>query len=306
MMYFSARISSSAVTKSRATLCLLAGLAAPGALAANGHYAPGVEGIKGASVPPPGSYYRGYLVHYDIQALNDQQGDSLPGSNTGTVTVLANRFVHISERCLLGADYGVELIVPLQRTSLDFGVAGIDSAERGIGDIFVGPVVLGWHGSRWDAVFAAGLWLDTGDYSSREPASIGKGFNTTMLTLGGTYYPDAAKAWSLSALSRYEIKNRQEETGITPGDSWLVEWGLGKRLDNGIELGLIGYSAWQLEQDKGAGASPDKAERHALGLELGYGWPSLGLGLNAAYLNEYDVENGPEGQMLRLTVTKKF
>ncbi len=57
-----------AVTCSRrhgTALCLLTALAAPQALAVNGHYAPGVEGIKGASVPPPGSYYRGYLVHYD-------------------------------------------------------------------------------------------------------------------------------------------------------------------------------------------------------------------------------------------------
>ncbi|WP_417605533.1 SphA family protein [Oceanimonas baumannii] len=273
-------------------------------MAANGHYVPGVEGLKGSVVPPPGIYYRGYLVHYDIDALRDDQGTKLPDSNTGSVSALVNRFIWMTDKKILNADYGMEAIIPLQRTSLDFGIAGIDSTERGVGDVFVSPLVLGWHGQQWDAVAAAGIWLDTGEYSSTEPASIGKGFRTTMLTLGGTYYPDAAKSWSLSALSRYEIKSKQDETGITPGDSWLVEWGIGKQLDNGLELGVIGYNSWQLENSKGAPAG--KAEKHALGIEGSYFWPSLMLGLNAAYLNEYEVHNGPSGDMFRLTLTKVF
>ena len=273
-------------------------------MAANGHYVPGVEGLKGSVVPPPGIYYRGYLVHYDIDALRDDQGTKLPDSNTGSVSALVNRFIWMTDKKILNADYGMEAIIPLQRTSLDFGIAGIDSTERGVGDVFVSPLVLGWHGQQWDAVAAAGIWLDTGEYSSTEPASIGKGFRTTMLTLGGTYYPDATKSWSLSALSRYEIKSKQDETGITPGDSWLVEWGVGKQLDNGLELGVIGYNSWQLENSKGAPAG--KAEKHALGIEGSYFWPSLMLGLNAAYLNEYEVHNGPSGDMFRLTLTKVF
>ena len=55
-------------------------------MAVNGHYVPGVEGIQGASVPPPGTYYRGYVVHYDIDKLTDNKGNSVPGSNTVKVT----------------------------------------------------------------------------------------------------------------------------------------------------------------------------------------------------------------------------
>lgn len=285
------------------TAAALTALSGP-TLAANGHYVPGVEGIKGAVVPPPGVYYRGYLAHYDMDSLRNEQGNSLPSNNTGSVTALVNRFVWVSNKKLLNADYGMEAIIPLQRTSLDFDIAGIDSTERGVADIFVSPVVLGWHGRQWDAVFGAGLWFDTGDYSSTEPASIGKGFKTTMLTLGGNYYPDVEKSWSISALSRYEIKSKQDETHITPGDSWLVEWAIAKKLNTGMELGLVGYNAWQLENSKGAPAG--KAEKHSLGVEVGYFWPSLMVGLNAAYLNEYEAKNGPSGDLFRLTLTKVF
>ncbi|OXY80398.1 hypothetical protein B6S08_17850 [Oceanimonas doudoroffii] len=287
----------------RWTAAMLPVLAGP-ALAANGHYVPGVEGIKGALVPPPGVYYRGYLAHYDIDSLRNDQGNKLPQNNTGSVSALVNRFIWMTNKKVLNADYGVEAIIPLQQTTLDFDISGIDRRERGVGDIFVSPMVLGWHGQQWDAVLAAGMWLDTGDYSGTEPASIGKGFRTTMLTLGGTYYPDAAKSWSFSALSRYEIKSKQDDTNITPGDSWLVEWGVGKQLDSGLELGLIGYNAWQLENSKGAPAG--KMAKHALGVEGSYFWPSLMLGLNVAYLGEYEVQNGPSGDLLRLTLTHVF
>ena len=52
------------------------------AFSANGHYVPGVEGIGGAAVPPPGIYYRGYFVHYDIENLRDG------GGSRGSATIL--------------------------------------------------------------------------------------------------------------------------------------------------------------------------------------------------------------------------
>lgn len=278
-------------------------LASPAALAVTGHYVPGVEGVKGSSVPPAGTYYRGYGVHYDIDQLNDNNGDALPGSNTGSVTALANRFIHITDKQFLNADYGFETIIPVQHTSLDFELIGIDSSETEVGDIFIGPVVLGWHGQQWDVVFASGVWFDTG--STSEPASAGKGYKSTMITLGGTYHMDAAKTWSFSALSRYEI-NFDDDNGVDRGDSFLVEWGLGKRLSNGVELGLIGYDGWQLEENTGGDALPGKVEKHALGLEVGYFWPSLGFGMTGAYLNEYRVDNATEGDLFRIGLTKVF
>uniref|UniRef100_UPI0013D3DC55 transporter n=2 Tax=Pseudomonadota TaxID=1224 RepID=UPI0013D3DC55 len=75
---------------------------------------------------------------------------------------------------VLGADYGVEAIVPLVRTSLTINAAGIADSRSGVGDVYVGPLVLGWHGAQWDAVAAAGMWLDSGN--TDHPASAGKGF----------------------------------------------------------------------------------------------------------------------------------
>ncbi len=283
-----------------AALLAASSLISSAAFAVNGHYVPGIEGMGGPSVPPPGTYYRGYLVHYDIDKLTTDKGKSVPGSNKGKVTALANRFIHITEKKFLGADYGFEAIIPVQHTSLDFKAAGVDSSKSGVGDVFLGPVVLGWHGPQWDSVFAAGLWFDTG--STSQPASPGLGYKSLMLTLGGTYYVDTAKSWSLSALSRYEINGNKK--GLNQGDSFLVEWAAGKRLDNGIELGVIGYNGWQLDNNQTQ--SNAKIEKHAVGIESGYFWGNLGFGFKAAYLGEYKTKNSTEGDLFRLQFTKAF
>ena len=77
-----------------ASAAALALLATAGAQA-EGHYVAGVEGLQGPSVPPPGVYYLGYLVHYDINSLSAPgSSDAVPGRNKGSVTAVANRLVN--------------------------------------------------------------------------------------------------------------------------------------------------------------------------------------------------------------------
>ncbi len=269
------------------------------------HYVPGVEGMQAASVPPPGMYYLGYLVNYSIDDLRAPgTSDSLPGANmSGTVSALANRFVYISGSKFLGADYGMEAIVPVIRKSLNF--AG--ESNTGVGDIYLGPLVLGWHGSKWDAVAAAGMWLDTGNSDS--PSKAGNGYKSTMLTGGGTYYFDAAKRWTGSALVRYEL-NSKGDHGFELGDQVTMEWGLGKSVGP-VQVGLVGYDQWQSTKDSGTGASDHKSSRHAIGAEVVYPlMKEAGVMLKAAYYEEYSAKAGtnPEtkGSTLRFSFVKAF
>ena len=285
-----------------ASAAALALLVATGAHA-EGHYVPGVEGMQGPSVPPPGVYYLGYLVNYDISSLRAPgSSDAIPGRNKGSVTALANRLVWVTNHKFLGADYGIETIIPVMRTSLDFA----NSKDSGVGDVYVGPLVLGWHGPQWDAVAAAGMWLDTA--STREPASPGKGFKSTMLTGGMTYYFDGAKTITGSALARYEFNSRKDN-GIRPGQQLTVEWGLGKSFGT-FSAGLVGYSQWQTTNDNGVGASDDKSSVHAVGAEVVYPIPSAGVFLKAAAYKEVSAKGGtnpqPKGSLVRFSLVKAF
>ncbi|ABM39135.1 SphA family protein [Polaromonas naphthalenivorans] len=288
------------------TVALLAALAGTVAQA-EGHYVTGVEGMQGSSVPPPGNYYLGYLVQYDINSFRvPGTTANLPGSNTGTVTALANRFVKVTPTQVLGADYGYEMILPVVRTSLSIGAAGIDDSQSGVGDVYLGPLVLGWHGPQWDAVAAAGMWLDSG--STNGPAAPGKGYKSTMLTGGVTYYFDSAKSVSGSALFRFE-RHGKNDAGLRAGNQLSLEWGVGKNLGT-VQVGVVGYSQWQLSQDSGMGATSDKSSRHAVGAELVYPVPGAGMFLKGAAYKEFSVEGGSKaeakGNMLRFSVVKAF
>jgi len=267
---------------------------------AGGHYVAGVEGIQAASVPPPGTYYLGYLVDYNINQFKDTAGNQVPGANTGTVVALANRAVWISPYKFLGADFGMETIVPVVRTSLTATFA--NDSQTGVGDVYLGPVVLGWHGSNWDAVAAAGFWLDSAD--STKPTSAGKGYKTTMLTGGATYYFDADKKIAGSALMRFET-NTQQANGITPGNQGTLEWGISKVMGP-VQVGLVGYDQVQLSSDSGTGAIGNLSSRHAIGAEVVLPIMSAGVFLKAAAYNEYSSVGGPIGNLLRFTFVKAF
>ena len=265
-----------------------------------GHYVPGVEGIQAATVPPPGIYYLGYVLNYNIDKIS-----GVPGRSTGSVTALANRFVWITKQKFLGANYGVEAIAPLQTTSLNLGGNGFD--KKGLGDIFVSPLILAWHGQNWDAVATVGEWLKNGSFSATNPASVGKGFRSTMYTLGGTFYPDSQKEWSLSVLARYETNGKQDDTRITPGDGLSIEWGIGKQIGGGKQLGLVGYHQRQTTKDRGPGASPFKPSKSAVGIQFDYPILERGMFLKFAAYKEFSAdETAAEGKLFRLSIIKAF
>jgi len=272
---------------------------------AEGHYVPGVEGMQAASVPPPGLYYLGYVANYNAEQFKAPGGSTaLPGENKATIFALANRLAWISNTKVLGADFGMEAIVPVQSTSLTLKAAGLSDTQSGFGDVYLGPVVLGWHGANWDAVGAAGFWLKSADTSS--PASPGKGFAGTMLTGGATYYFNTDKTFSGSALMRYEI-NDSKSGGFKPGDQVSLEWGFGKVIGS-TQVGLVGYDQMQVSSDSGTGATSSKSERHAIGAEVVLPLMSSGVILKAAAYKEYDAKAGsgaePLGNLLRFTFVK--
>ena len=290
-----------------AALVLLAGLSSLSAQA-EGHYVPGVEGTQAASAPPPGFYYLGYLVNYNLNSMRQPgTSDDIPGHNSGTVTALANRFVWMTGHKVLGADYGVEAIVPLMRTSLTFNTLGVSDSRSGVGDIYVGPLVLGWHGPQWDAVAAAGVWLDSA--STSHDASPGKGYTSTMLTGGLTYYFDPAKTIAGAALMRFE-RHGKKDSGLRYGNQVTVEWGLSKAFGP-MQAGVVGYSQWQTSNDRGPNVLGDaKASRHALGAELVYP-VAPGMALKGAFYKELSAESGSaslqsKGSLLRLSIVKAF
>ena len=95
--------------------------------------------------------------------------------------------------------------------------------DQGIGDIFVEPITLSWHGAQHDAGVGYGFWIPSGDFDPNRPALIWKGFWSHMFTAGGTWYPDKDKTWSVSLLNRYEFHHEHQDLGIRPGQTLTLK-----------------------------------------------------------------------------------
>jgi len=263
------------------------------------HYPAGVEGIKGASLPPPGVYIRDYNYIY----FSDSFEEGPPAFDL-FANVQAPRLIWITGKKVLGGYYGMDVIVPLVYQDLD--MTGFSGSDFGIGDLFVEPVTLSWHTKQFDFSFGYGFWAPTGDYSPSDPVSPGKGFWTQMLTGGVTVYPDKAKTWSLSALNRYEINQERGDTGITPGQYWTLEWGLAKSLSKTVDFGMVGYYQAQSTKASGLGAPAAKDSVIGLGPEIAFVIPKIGLSTSVRYMREMGASNRPEGNTINIILTKRL
>jgi len=125
-----------------------------------------------------------------------------------------------------------------------------DDDSIGIGDTYVQPIWLGWQGERYDFALAAGAYLPTGKYDAEDGESIGLGFWTGQLQSSAYWYLDEARASALEFAVTYEFHGEQDDTDITPGDHVSLEYGFSQYLSERIEVGILGYSQWQVEQDK--------------------------------------------------------
>ncbi len=269
------------------------------------HYPTGVEGIKGASLPPPGLYLRDYNLVYFADDLKDNKGHKVPVDFSLTAYVNAIRPVWITDWKLLGGNYGMDVLVPLVYQDLKVGAAKDSSFN--LGDIFIEPVTLSWHFAQADLSVGYGVWAPTGDYDKTAMTNPGKGYWSHMLTLGGTLYAGDDKSWALSILNRYEIHMENTDLDMTPGHTFTTEVALSKSLTKAIDVGVIGYYQQQITDDSGPGAVSKAHDRvFAVGPEVNLFCSQLGMFFSARYAREFAAEDRPEGNTICVTLTKRF
>lgn len=271
-----------------------------------GHYPAGAEGLKGASLPPPGVYLRDYNFFYFADRA---PRTGAPNDFCAFLYANAPRLIWISDFKILGGYYGADIIVPFYYGKVRAG--GQTDTTFTMGDIQVEPITLSWHTKQADFAVGYAFWAPNGDVG--KPARIlGKGFWSHMLTAGGTFYFDADKNWHLSLLNRYEIHHatadRHPASGnpYTPGNTYTLEWGLGTTLGRVVDVGFIGYYQKQTTPDAGAGTSSAMTRIVGVGPEVAVAVPKAGFFASLRYVYELGAQYRPEGSLLSLTLTKGF
>lgn len=274
------------------------------------HYVPGVEGIKGASLPPPGIYFRDYNYFYTADQLNDAAGNKIAPADLDAFTYgNIPRVLWITDTRFLGGFVGVDALLPLvyQQASANTAPPRFNNSTFGVGDLFA-EGTLSWHLNQFDFAVGSGVWAPTGNSpTSPGPSTMpGQGYWDFMQTAGVTWYIDTNKTWAVSALNRYEFNTEQRHTHISPGQAYTLEWGISKTLAQVIDVGPVGYYQQKVTTDRGPGASGARDRVAAVGPEINVAFPKPMLFVSVRYLYEFMAESRAQGQAVTLTLTKRF
>lgn len=268
-------------------------------------YHPGVENFMVGAAPPPGLYVMEYLLHYEADRLNDNNGNALPipGGFSVRANAAATRVVWSTDVKLGGGNLVLHGIVPL--VNLKVGVAGQSQTKNGVGDLTFGPAIAYHHSPNLHSVLGFDFVAPVGSYSTTNLANIGRNYWSLQPFYTMTHVDPAGFNGDFKATGN--INQRNHDTGYKSGTELIVDYSAGWGFGNGWVAGVGGYAYQQLESDKlnGASVADSKGRALAIGPSMKYD-NGKGWFITAKWQKELAVRNRPQGSEFWVKTTIPF
>jgi hypothetical protein len=268
------------------------------------------------------------------------RNQSVPVTITGTATIDLDLdidvFVQVlgvavvTDKKILGADYGFMILPSWGYTNVEaratadavgtISVGGvtkpftagtsvsIEDDQTGLGDLFVMPLWLGWHGRHYDISLSWGGYLPTGAYDKDDIANIGYGFFTSQTQASFYYYPIEDQSTAIMVSPTWEWHSDNIDKDVQPGQNFTIEYGIGQYLHELLEVGVHGFHQWQITEDSGDDAvnTDTKDKVSGIGGQVTW-WPIKDrLALVGKYVHEYGTEDRLEGKFWQINATWIF
>jgi len=275
-----------------------------------GAYPLGLSAINSGVSSAPGFTYNNSFQFY---SRSESVGDNGEVIGTGQQSVLLdmNTLLWASTRgiaMLGGARFSSAVTVPIANNSLSTSAQGAISGGTGAGDLYFQPAILGWSNERIDIRGIFGFLAPTGKFSAGASDNVGNGYWTEVIATGQTCYLSGDRATTLSAFEMYEFHSTQSGTHIHPGDTLDLDYSLMRAFafpDLRLQVGLIGYGAWQTTARTGPEITVAEEGQHyrvnALGLGLNLVLPARKVTLSLKYFDEYSNQWTYQGHSVQIS-----
>jgi hypothetical protein len=273
----------------------------------SGHYLQGVTGLDNGTAPPPGVYVA-YLPYINnVDTFRGPKGRTLLRPD---LTVVAHNAIYqvTTHKKVLGAEYGLNAIIPIVNTRVVANFLNTNSQSAGVSDIYFAPVVLGWAKGKANYTLNYGFYAPVGDFDPSKSLNPGLGFWEHQIQAGISYSFDKRKLWNASALSTWEINHSKLGLDLKPGPMANVEYSLGRRFDQyKINLGAAGYVYHKLSADSGSDSSllgsHDLDRSFGIGPEFKYTNPAKHFGFSFRYGKQFAVQSKTQGDVYTIGLT---
>jgi hypothetical protein len=208
----------------------------------------GAEDFMTGALPPKGFYYLNYATFYSSRVMKDKNSKTVPGSFSIDAPADINRFVYVTGKKFLGADYAFQVIVPLVHLDLKVTTPGgtLSSVNTGVGDVVITPLILGWHRKNFHWVGALDFFTGAGSYQKTRIANTGKHYRSLEFASAFTYLSD--HGFEVSSKFMYDVNFRNGATDYKTGQEFHADHLVG--IHRGpVQFGLNGYSYIQTTDD---------------------------------------------------------
>jgi hypothetical protein len=251
-----------------------------------GVYPLGMSATNSGVTPEPGFAYINQLLIYSRDKSKGSDGEVL-GTGSNSVVMDMNTLAWVSRKKILGgARFSMTATIPIAKNSLTSDVTGPVSGGGGLADSYYQPFILGWNESRFAIRAVYGFLAPTGRFRNGANDNVGSGYWTHAFSSGQTFYLTKNKATSISAFQMYEVHTTQKSTSIKPGDTLDLDYSVMHSFSLGgekrVQLGLVGYNAWQTTDKTGPTITPAQSKAH-------YQVNAVGVGSNLSITTKINV-----------------
>ena len=225
------------------------------------NYPNGSEAFLAGAVPPPGFYFLDYAFYYSTDTMKDDNGDDIEAFDNASVWANVFRFLWITDKQILGGNYGMHAFLPILGKDLDFNGPVGPEASRSYDDtsvpyIIISPCILAWHlqqGKLHLVTSLVDMYIPTGQ-DDGNMASVGTNFWTFEPVFGVTYMLDN---WAFSAKFMYDFNTSQDnyptvygfEVDRDPGQEFHFDYSTSYAITPAFRIGVSGYYYTQTTDD---------------------------------------------------------
>ena len=189
----------------------------------------------------------------------------------------------------------------------------VSDTDTGLGDLVLQPLMLNYHHSPdFNVNMRMTVYAPTGDYKEGRLANAGKNYWSIEPTLALMYF-NQKTGWEASTFMGVTLNEENSATDYKSGQQAHIESTLSKHTPmwgGSFGLGVTGYAYRQLDGDTGKGASLGdfKARAYGVGPVASYVTQFNGheVLFEFKWINEFDVENRPEGNIFFLKAMYYF
>jgi len=273
----------------------------------------GTEDYFAGALPPPGFHFIDYLAYYTADELRDADGKKVPLDFELDVLADVLRPIYVSDIEVLGANLAWHAVIPVVYQAAKVKDFGASDYQFGLGDMYISPFLLGWHGDIFHCVAGLDIITPTGQYDREDFASIGNNHWTFEPAVAvSMIHPDGFGA-DLKLMYDIHTKNTDDsdddgsKIDTLTGQQFHLDYNAGVALLDQLRLGVCGYFLIGLQNDEwdGEEVEDSKEQVFAVGPSVMFqASPSLGLVAKAQF--ETYAENRPLGTMYWLKAVASF